>query len=115
MIFWFLSFLLPCLVNSNAVTTCKLFKISLYNNEKLIFFYFQANSAAAARAVAYLWSQVDKNTFLWPEGEIGQGVLGVAGYNPPSEGGRFKNLTEQLIMTVNIEALGSEFLAKTLT
>jgi len=94
---WFILFMssLPWLARANTVST--------------------SNSVAASRAVGYIWSQADKSTFLWPEGEIGPGILGVAGYNPTNEGGRFKNITEQLIMTANIEALGAEFLLKTLT
>ncbi len=74
--------------------------------------YFAANSAAADKAVAFLWTQTRAESFKWPEGEVTSAILGLVAAKPPTSGGKFANVTEQLIVNINIEDMASDFLKK---
>jgi hypothetical protein len=91
-------------------------KLQKRSNLKILFFNVcsLANSAATDKAVAFLWTQTRANSFKWPEGEVTSAILGLVAAKPPTAGGKFVNVTEQLIVNINIEEMASDFLKKVL-
>jgi hypothetical protein len=73
-----------------------------------------ANSAAADKAVSFIWSQVNPESSKWPEGEISPAILGLVSSKPPVEGGKFLDTKNQLIVNLNLEKMASDFMAKLL-
>ena len=69
-----------------------------------------ANSAAADKAVAFLWTQARKDTSKWPEGEISPAILGLFAAKPPVQGGKCPDAKDQHIVDLNIEAMATSFL-----
>ena len=82
--------------------------------QKCYFFIVLANSAAADKAVSFLWTQTRADSFKWPEGEVTSAILGLVAAKPPTSGGKFVNVTEQLIVNINIQDLASDFMRKVL-